>query len=149
MEPAKISYSVKASWENDFNDTQEAYAGTCSETSPLEIDLRIWNNKYGITPVEDLKKFNLNLYFEKYEDAALLPFIKIVYNEEEEMGLDIGDRYVVATFLDDVSISGAVNNGTELDIDNYINLKITFEIPEGISLKNRDLKSLFLEIDEL
>lgn len=149
MEPAKITYSVKTEWAEKYEDTQETYVGTCINNKPVAVNIRIWNNKYGIIPVKDLKKFNLTFSFDKYEDNNLLKFIKIIYKNDKEMAIDIHKDTLIATFLEDIMISGKENNGSDIDYDNYIDIKIVFLIPEGLELKERDLKSLFLEIIEL
>ena len=50
-------------------------------------------------------------------------------------------------FLNEVIIKGTPNNGTEDNIDNYIDLTITFNVTDPtVSLKDNDLKSLLIDI---
>lgn len=149
MEEAKISYSAKISETEKYEDLNEIYGGTYTKNNPIEIDIQIWNNKYGTTEVKTLNNFALNIYFDKYEDASLLNFLTVVYNDIEEMSLNYGDGYVVANFLDVVSISGLPNNGNEINKDNYIKLKLIFNVDnDNIELKTKDLKTINLEIVE-
>ena len=108
--------------------------------------LQIWNNKYGLADIRDLKNFALNFYFKDFEDSSLLQYLNIKYNNKEQLMLDIKDGVACATFFNDVVISGKSNNGDEANKDNYIELEIKFETPDNIDLKSQDLKSLFVEI---
>jgi len=142
-----ISYSAKLAAHETYKDLQEIYGGTLTDTVPIEIDIRIWNNKYGTEQVEDLENFVLNIFFDKYEDANLLKFTSLIYNNTQNVPISISDNVATATFLDDVIIKGTPNNGEEADENNYIDLKLVFKIDdEDIYLKEQDLKSLYLEI---
>lgn len=149
MEDSKITYSAKLAEIEKYEDLDEIYGGTYTRNNPIEIDIQIWNNKYGTTEVKALNNFALNIYFDKYEDASLLNFLTIIYNDIEELSLNHGDGYVVANFLNTVSISGLPNNGSETNKDNYIKLKLIFNVNnDNIELKTKDLKTINLEIVE-
>lgn len=147
----KITYSAKIhKFMNYDNEVNDIYSGTYTTAEPLELDVRIWNNRYGTEAVVDLEHFALNLYFEHYEDAGLLKYLTVIYNESEEMSTFISGNVLTATFMaNDVKISGAPNNGTDNDKENYIDLRIVFNIDDdSITLKNKDMKALFLEVVE-
>lgn len=142
-----ITYSAKISSDDSYNDRGEIYGGTYTKSNPVSIDLRIWNNKYGLAEVDDLENFAINFYFGDYEDSSLLKYLSVVYNSMQELPLGIKDNVATATFFDLVRLSGAPNNGNDTDTDNYIDLKITFNTgDDDIQLKSQDIKSLFVEI---
>lgn len=146
MDNPIITYSVRVKDENKYSETHKFYCGTCTRKSPLDVDVRIWNNKYGTEEVMPLKDFALNLYFGCEEDAVLLPFLKVIYNKTGEANLDLIDGTLTVTFWEDIVLSGAPNNGEEADRGNYLDLNIKLEVPDGMVLRYMDLKSIYLEI---
>lgn len=145
-----ITYSAKIHSFESYDDTSQIFAGTYTHNTPIALDIRIWNNRYGVFDVEDLKDFALNFYFKDFEDAALLNFLKVTYNNIEELNLDIIEGRATAKFFDTIVLSGKANSGEEKDRDNYLALLIEFDIPDKtVKLKNSDMKSLFLEIVKL
>lgn len=144
----KITYSAKLSDLNNYKDTEDIYGGTYTNGKPISIDIQIWNNKYGTVDVEDLENFVLNLYFDKYEDNSLLQFITLSRNNVEEVPIDIMNGVATATFYNNVVLKGTANNGDpETNVDNYIDLTLTFNVNNSdIVLKSQDLKNLFLEV---
>ena len=145
-----ITYSAKIHSFESYDDTSQIFAGTYTHNTPVALDVRIWNNRYGVFDVEDLKDFALNFYFKDFEDAALLNFLKVTYNNIEELNLEITGTRAAAKFFDTIALSGKANSGEEKDRDNYLDLLIEFDVPDKtIKLKNSDIKSLFLEIVKL
>ena len=146
MEPI-ITYSVKISESEKYQDTFDIYGGTYTPQSPVVIDMQIWNNKYGLESVDDLEDFILNFYFDNIEDSVLLEYIQVEQGGTQLLPISIANRIATVNFLDKVILSGKANDGSEENIDNYISLKIIFDIPDkNISLKNLDIKSLYFEI---
>lgn len=146
MEPI-ITYSVKISESEKYQDTFDVYGGTYTPQSPVVIDMQIWNNKYGLESVDDLEDFVLNFYFDNIEDSALLEYIQVEQSGTQLLPVSIANRIATVNFLDKIILSGKANDGGKENIDNYISLKITFDIPDKtISLKNLDIKSLYFEI---
>lgn len=146
LEPI-ITYSVKISESEKYQDTFDIYGGTYTPQSPVVIDMQIWNNKYGIESVNDLENFILNFYFENIEDSVFLEYIQVEQGGTQLLPTTIVDRTATVNFIDKVVLSGKANNGGKENTDNYIQLKITFDIPDKtISLKNLDIKSLYFEI---
>lgn len=142
-----ISYSAKLSKYQNYRDVDELFAGTYTSYNPIEIDLRIWNNRFGTSDVEDLENFVINLFFDKYEDNSLLNFVKINYNDIEEVPITVSNGVATATFLNNVVISGKSNSGSDVNTDNYINLKILFDVDDPeVNLKDNDFKSLYVEV---
>lgn len=146
MEP-RISYSAKIHSFEDYDDTNELYGGTYTINNPIAIDIRIWNNKYGVVDVEDLRDFSLVFYFDNYEDNALLKFLNVEYGNPQDFQLSVSETSATGTFFNDVIISGKANNGDDTDTINYLDLYLEFRLPdETISLKQLDLKSLYMEV---
>lgn len=146
MEP-RISYSAKIHSFEDYDDTNELYGGTYTINNPIAIDIRIWNNKYGVVDVEDLRDFSLVFYFDNYEDNALLKFLNVEYGNPQDFQLSVSETSATGTFFNDVIISGKANNGDDADTINYLDLYLEFRLPdETISLKQLDLKSLYMEV---
>lgn len=142
-----ITYSARISDSGTYYDQDEIYGGTYTKNDPVSVDIQIWNNKFGLTEVQDLENFAINFYFSDLEDSTLLKYLKVVYNDTEDMILDIKDNVACATFFNSVVIKGTPNNGNESDTDNYIKLKVTFDATDdNIQLKSNDIKSLFVEI---
>lgn len=148
MEEAIITYSAKLSGTDSFKDTQDFYAGTYTVArEPLRIDVRIWNNKYGTDEVESLKDFAINLYFGCNEDAFLTNYLNVKYDKTIDANIEIIDGIAVCTFWEEKVLSGAPNNGKESDKANYMDLIIELDAGNsGLTLKNRDLKSLYIEL---
>lgn len=147
MEKPMITYSVKMLDENMYTDTSEYYAGTYIKSKPLKLLIRIWNNKYGIEEVEPLKDFAINFYFGSFEDAPLIQFVSVKYDTNKDANIEIVDNIAVCTFWESKVLSGAVNNGKDSDRENYIDLAVEFDTSgSDITLKNLDLKSLYMEI---
>lgn len=146
MEPI-ITYSVKVSESEKYQDSFDVYGGTYTPQSPVVIDMQIWNNKYGLESVDDLEDFVLNFYFENIEDSVLLEYIQVEQGGVQLLPTTIVDRIATVNFLDKVILRGKANDGGQENIDNYVSLKITFDIPDKtVSLKNLDIKSLYFEI---
>lgn len=142
-----ITYSAKISNEETYNDRFEIYGGTYTSENPINIDVRIWNNKYGLADVDNLENFSINFYFGDFEDSSLLKYLTIVQDTNKELNLEINGNIATATFFDDIILSGKANNGNDSDTDNYIDLKIIFNIPDkSVQLKSQDIKCLFIEI---
>ena len=142
-----ITYSAKISSSDVFQDQEEIYGGTYTKETPVSVDIRIWNNKFGLAEVQDLENFAINFYFSDLEDSVLLKYLNVVVNNSEEMILDIKDNVATATFFNSIVLKGSPNNGNDTDTDNYIDLKVTFDATnDNIQLKSNDIKSLFIEI---
>lgn len=142
-----ITYSAKISSDTDYMDGREIFGGTYTKISPISVDLRIWNNKYGEAEVDDLKNFCINLYFADYEDSVLLKYLKVVHNNIQELPIEVKNNIATVSFFNSEVLSGKANDGLETDTDNYLDLKISFDASaDDIQLKTQDLKSLMVEI---
>ena len=46
-----ITYSAKIHDHEKYDDTLDLFAGTYTPNTPVAVDIRIWNNKYGVFDV--------------------------------------------------------------------------------------------------
>ena len=131
---------------NDYVESDTKYAGSYTKKSPLLVDFRIWNNRYGTKDVNSIKNIKLNIYFSDYEDSALLPYITISTNKSQAV-MTISDGIATASFLENIKLDGKANDGTDKNNpENYIDLELKLDIPDNVSLKMYDLKNLMLEV---
>mgnify|MGYP004592636811 CR=1 FL=1 len=142
-----ITYSAKISSDLTYKDGQEIFGGTYTKNTPISVDVRIWNNKFGEAVVDDLKNFCINLYFADYEDSVLLKYLKVVHNNIQELPVEVKNNVATVSFFNSEVLKGTTNDGSDTDTDNYLDLKITFDASgDDIQLKVQDIKSLIVEI---
>lgn len=144
---AKITWYSKLEGNDIYNETYDIFAGTYTGMKPITISTKIWNNRWGTKDENDLKNFTIKVSFENDEDNSLLKYITVIYNDAQELPLNIIDNYALVDFLSDVIISGKKNNGVESENrDNFIRLDFKFDPDTAVALKPDDLKNLYLEI---
>lgn len=146
MDKPKITWCAKLREQEKFETSNEFYAGTYMDSTPLVVDIQLWNNRYGIEDVENLKNFDVEFYFDNMEDEKLLDYCTISITGREQITFKrINDRAVIQ-FPDAQVVSGAKNNGDTADAyENYIPLTFKFAAA-GKCLKENDLKSLHFEV---
>jgi len=148
MNKPNIIYQVLKT--NDVYVQQDSmYVGTYTGDNPITVDLRIWNNYKGEEDIEDLKNFNIVVHFLTKEDNALLPYLTAEITGKELLSPIIEQDAVVFSFSEPQTLKGLANTGSIEDIQNYIDITLSFSVPEEVYLKDRDLKSLVLEIVEI
>ena len=133
---------------SSFVDTDDLYAGTYTEQTPIIAYLRIWNNKGGINTVQDLTDFNIIMRFRNTEDTALYEYCSLSYGNVLLEKI-IEKKYAIVKVPEYVRISGNNNDGTEEAVDNYIDIKFLFQANSNVSLKENDLKELSFTIEKL
>lgn len=144
---AKITWYSKLEGNDTYNETYDIFAGTYTGMKPITISTKIWNNRWGTKDENDLKNFTIKVSFENDEDNSLLKYITVIYNDAQELPLNIIDNYALVDFLSDVIISGKKNNGVESENrNNFIRLDFIFNPDTAVALKPDDLKNLYLEI---
>ncbi len=144
-----ITWLVKKSTDLDFTEKENYYAGNYRPNNGINIELRIWNNRYGSQAVQDLEHFGIAMVFDDYEDSALFSYMTFIVNNAEMLTPSVVAGEAVLTIPDNIVLSGAVNDGSANYTDNYMSLKINLEIPSNISIKSNDLKNLSLDIVKL
>lgn len=150
MDNPKITWYAKLAEESKFNGGDTLFVGSNTPDNTLEVDVQLWNNRWGETAVEDLKDFRIIAYFADYEDSILLPYLSVKYNSQK-IGFEVDSiaKRGMMIFPTTITLSGAANNGSSTDktcLKNFLAFTISFEHPEGAHLKENDLKSLRLEI---
>jgi hypothetical protein len=145
MDKANISWYAKTGADIKYAATEEIYAGTHTDETPVTASVQLWNNRWGKYDVEDLANFNILMYFRELEDFALLPYCSITVNGKAQNFEYINHRAIIK-FDTPPILKGTANNGkSEGNENNYLAFDITFSAPNK-NLKEDDLKSLYFEI---
>ncbi len=150
MDKPNISWFAKLSKEEKFSGGSELLVGSNTPDGTLEVDVQLWNNRWGESAVEELKDFQIVAYFADYEDSALLSCLSAKYNNQNiNVTVDQVAKRAMLIFPMALSLSGEANNGSSTDntcLKNFLPFTIVFKHPNGGHLKENDLKSLRLEI---
>lgn len=148
MDAPKLSWEVMNENKHYVSSPDNTkYAGSYQQDTPLVLNLRLWNNRYGTDKVLDVNGLVLNLYFDTLEDASLLPYLTVTAAGAAAT-LSISNGIATATFVSDIVISGQANDGTEKNaIENYVDISIILDVKEpDARLKSHDLKNLFIDV---
>lgn len=116
--------------------------GSYSPGDIMSIKIQLWNNRLGIEDVQDAVNAKLVLFFKNYEDNYLLKLCKVKLHNEEAKPVTIDmDRGIFELG----TISGGANNGSDLNVDNYIEFELQIgAIPTNIK---SELKGLVLDVE--
>lgn len=145
MDEPILSWYIK-NINDDYEQTDTVYAGSYTQQSPLIVDFRIWNNRYGKKDVTTIKNLKLNIYFSDYEDSAILQYITVNTNNSQA-NMTISNNIATASFLDNLTLDGKANDGTDKNNpENYADLELKIDVPNDVSLKMHDLKNLMVEV---
>lgn len=140
----------KVSWYLVNQDTyktieQECYAGNFnSDEETVEIKLELWNNRWGDTSVEDIPaESQLVIGFSTFEDSKMLELCRVRIDTYGAVAPDIIDNkgYIKLGKI----ISGAQNDGSEFNPNNFAIITIMFDIA-NTTLKD-GLKSIYLDVE--
>ena len=116
--------------------------GSYAPNDTIRVKIQIWNNRLGTEDVQDVINAKLCVFFKNYEDNYLLKLCKVKINDEEAKPLEIDmDRGLIALG----NISGSANNGSELNIDNYVKFELIIG-PLPTNLKS-ELKGIILDVE--
>lgn len=116
--------------------------GSYAPNDIIKVKIQLWNNRLGIEDVQDANNAKLCVFFKNYEDNYMLNLCKVKFNNEEAQPLKIDmDRGIVNLG----NLSGSANNGSDLNIDNYIEFELIIG-PLPSNLKN-ELKGLVLDVE--
>lgn len=148
MEQPKITWLVRTADEEDFRKSPEFYAGTYNQEEDLSIYIQLWNNRYGTEAVKPLSDFGISVTFDKEEDSVFLKYMTFHYGVAEFTPVVSGNTGVIQ-LPDTVELSGALNDGSDENTDNYIVLRLDISVPWNVSLKMNDLKTMTLGITKL
>ena len=116
--------------------------GSYAPNDIIKVKIQLWNNRLGIEDVQDANNAKLCVFFKNYEDNYMLNLCKVKFNNEEAQPLKIDmDRGIINLG----NLSGSANNGSDLNIDNYIEFELIIG-PLPSNLKN-ELKGLVLDVE--
>ena len=93
-----ITWYAKLDNDTEFNKTNEIYAGSYTKENSINVNMQIWNNRWGTEDVQSLNNFNINIYFDKEEDFILLDYCTVVLNKTEILTINKTDKIGVLTF---------------------------------------------------
>lgn len=148
MEKPRITWLVRRGDEENFTRSPEFHAGVYSQQEDMILFLQIWNNRYGTEAVKSLEDFGIAVTFDKEEDSALLKYLRFRYGQTVFEPVISGNTGVIH-IPDYISLSGAVNDGSDENIENYIVLQLSLAVPPDVQLKLNDLKAMTFSITNL
>lgn len=143
MQDANITWYVEDSTDSTLVPSEEYYAGTFVPNDTVTLKVYLWNNRWGTTEVASANDCKLVVYFETIEDSTLLSLCKASVDGGTLTEFDMdGGRGVIDL---NRSISGAANNGSLSNTDNYSTIILQLgPITDG--MKN-SLKTMYLSPD--
>lgn len=146
MEDPKITWYAKLNKESQYEETNDYYAGSYTSGHPIDVDIQIWNNRFGLEDVANLADFYIVISFEHVEDSALFDYCTIVLDDANIIPLKKSGKKAILELPDTVVLSGTKNDGTlDNNKDHYINIEFQFDA-EGSKLKENDLKDMYFQI---
>lgn len=115
--------------------------GSYAPGDTVTVKIQLWNNRRGNEDVANAENAKLVVFFKNYEDNYLLKLCKINFeNETKPLTIDM-DRGIFNLR----TISGGANNGTDLNIDNYLEFELQIgPIPSNVK---SELKGLVLDVE--
>ena len=116
-----------------------------NQTNNIDLEIILWNNRYGLERVEDLKSFAISVTFNTLEDSTLLKYTTLTFNKNI---IYPTINECVATFIvpDDCVLSGEINDGSLDAVDNYAYIELSISVPSVYKLKPNDYKTLSLDV---
>jgi hypothetical protein len=145
MSNPKISWQVAEMFENNEeyiatrNYTEE---GSFTKDQYIHKKIRVWNNYFGHSNVDDACDCNLVMAFKNYEDNFLLHLINVsVDNQEWKYPIIDTDRGIISI----KDLSGLANNGSLSNRENYCDIE--FKIGPLPANMRCELKSLYFYIE--
>ena len=144
-----ITWLVKKKSDTDYLEKDNYYAGNYNPGNGINLEFRIWNNRYGSEKVKDLEHFGIAMAFDNYEDSALFDHIDFIVNNSELIHPSVVGGEAVLVVPDNIVLSGAINDGSSKYKDNYMALTVNIKFPSNIRVKSNDLKNLSFDIVKL
>ena len=148
MQSPKVSWTVLEEIDTE-NYEYVQYKNYTEEGSFIPGDfitkkIRVWNNRYGVEDVEDIKNAQLIIAFKNYEDNYLL---KLLSFEIDGLAIDqvFTDGELDKGSIPIGNISGAANSGSDGQTSNY--KTITFKIGPIPSNIRNELKSIYFYLE--
>lgn len=145
MESPKITWQIKKKKDSSYKEETDYFAGVYNQTNNIDLEIILWNNRYGLERVEDLKSFAISVTFNTLEDSTLLKYTTLMFNKNI---IHPTINECVATFIvpDDCVLSGEINDGSLDAVDNYAYIELSISVPSVYKLKPNDYKTLSLDV---
>ena len=145
MESPKITWQIKKKKDSSYKEETYYFAGVYNQTNNIDLEIILWNNRYGLERVEDLKSFAISVTFNTLEDSTLLKYTTLTFNKNI---IYPTINECVATFIvpDDCVLSGEINDGSLDAVDNYAYIELSISVPSVYTLKPNDYKTLSLDV---
>jgi hypothetical protein len=144
MADPKITWQVYEEYDvNEYmpvrNYTEE---GSFTSGQYINKKIRVWNNYFGSSDVDDARNCNLVLSFKNYEDNFLLHLINVKVGNDDWVYPNIDTDRGVIPMRD---LSGLANNGSVSNYENYCDIEINIgPLPPNMRC---ELKSLYFYIE--
>lgn len=148
MESPKISWQIKKMSDTAYSSKTDYFAGIYTQSSALELDIILWNNRYGLDDVEDLKSFSISAIFQDLEDSSLLSYLTMRI-DGNYITPTVSRNVAIFTMPESLIIYGKSNDGSINATDNYKYITLTLDVPSTYKLKANDYKTLSLDIVDL
>lgn len=145
MESPKITWQIKKKKDSSYKEETDYFAGVYNQKNNIDLEIVLWNNRYGLERVEDLKSFAISVTFNTLEDSTLLKYTTLTFNKNI---IHPTINECVATFIvpDDCVLSGEINDGSLDAVDNYAYIELSISVPSVYTLKPNDYKTLSLDV---
>ena len=145
MESPKITWQIKKRKDSSYKEETDYFAGVYNQKNNIDLEIVLWNNRYGLERVEDLKSFAISVTFNTLEDSTLLKSTTLTFNKNI---IYPTINECVATFIvpDDCVLSGEINDGSLDPVDNYAYIELSISVPSVYTLKPNDYKTLSLDV---
>lgn len=148
MSKPVISWYAKLLSDDRYSVNPNFYAGKYSDEDPIVVDIQLWNNRWGITSVDNLSNYDICFFFDRLEDSVLFNYCTILYDGDKVITFNVSHHKAILEFPSKPVLSGTANNGSSADNpDHFLQLRFLFDATQE-RLKDNDLKSLYFEILE-
>lgn len=139
---ANIGWFVKEQ-DDVFVAHTDYYAGSTIPDEEFNLEVELWNNRWNTDEdAADIKNAKLVISFANAEDSILLSLCEVKVNTGTYNTVDCNE--INRGLVELGTISGAKNNGSESNTDNYKSIAIRFsKIPSNLT---NGLKSMFLDV---
>lgn len=147
---ANITWYAKTKYMSQFLEGNSLYSGTCQYGKDIDVELQLWNNRYGTEDADDLENFRIIAKFRDKEDASLLDHLNFMSNGKQlTYTINKQMQQIELVFKQNIVLSGASNDGSDSsneNKDNFLPIEVIFHMEDGETLKENDLKNLYLTV---
>lgn len=130
--------------EDETMQENEYYLGSYSPNEEIQLSFQVWNNRYGQIEAETIDNARLAIYFETFEDNAILNYCTVSVNEGEFSKPEI-DVNKATLYIGE--LNGTINNGSATDKNRTHFKNVTLKFTNLPSNLKNGLKNLFIDIE--